>query len=339
MMRYKLFGRSGLRVSELCLGTMNFGTDLGWGVDRDTSKAIFDTFAEAGGNFIDTAHIYTNGSSERMVGEFIRADRDHFVVATKYGGTYGSDIMKAGNSRKAMMQMVNDSLQRLGIDCIDLYHIHFWDYTTPIEEIMRGLDDLVRMGKVHYVVASDLPAWEISRANMLADLRGWAPFVGIQVEYSLVERTAERELLPMARELGLGISAWSPLGGGALVAKTGLRKRYRYDTPQAEQVAAVVREVATATGRTAGQVALAWVRQQRRFGSILPIVGASSAAQLKDSLGCLDLELDTAHLEQLHAATKIRLGFPHELLNSKVMRGYATGGQYERLDNHRAVPD
>lgn len=337
-MRYKLFGRSGLRVSELSLGTMNFGTDHGWGIDRDASQAVFDAYAEAGGNFIDTAYHYTDGSSERMVGDFIHADRDNFVVATKYTGSLGQGLARHGNSRKAMMRMVEESLRRLRIDCIDLYHIHFWDYTTPIDEVMRGLDDLVRAGKVLYIVASDLPAWEVSRANMLAYLRGWTPFVGIQVEYSLVERTPERELLPMAKTLDLGITAWSPLAGGALVAKQGMRAR-RHASPRVDAIADVVQAVAAELGRTAGQVALAAVRQQTRFGSIIPIVGASSAAQMKDSLGCLDLTLAPEHIERLDAASRIRLGFPHELLRSPYMRSASHGGEYERLDNHRAIPD
>jgi aryl-alcohol dehydrogenase-like predicted oxidoreductase len=193
---------------------MTFGNNWGWGADRETSRAVFDAFVEAGGNFIDTAYVYTDGESERLVGEFVAADRDHFVIGTKYSSSLDHDIGKAGNSRKNMMRSVEASLRRLATDHIDVFWLHTWDGATPIEEIMRGLDDLVRAGKILYVGFSNTPAWQVARAGMLADLRGWAPVVAIQIEYSLAERTAERDLLPMARELDLGVLAWSPLAGG-----------------------------------------------------------------------------------------------------------------------------
>lgn len=343
-MRYKLFGRSGLRVSELCLGAMTFGKDEGFwrfGSDAATARAVFDRFADAGGNFIDTAFVYGNGQSEALLGEMIQADRDHFVIATKYTPSQEGDIVKAGNSRKNMMRCVEQSLRRLKTDFIDLYWVHFWDGTTPAEEIMRGLDDLVSAGKVHYVAVSDAPAWQISRANMLAELRGWSPFVGIQVEYSLAQRTAERELLPMARALDLGITAWSPLAGGVLSGKfladtadSARGSRARVPAPLnevARQVVAVAREV----GASPSQVALAWLRQQQRYGEVLPIVGARTLAQLEDNLGCLNLELAPEHWQRLDQATAVSLGFPHEFLASPMSRDMACGGKADLLDNPR----
>lgn len=202
-MKYRIFGRSGLRVSELCLGTMTFGTEWGWGSDKEESKKVFDTFAEAGGNFVDTANRYTEGTSERWLGEFVKSERHHFVVATKYTlRDQTGDLNFAGSHRKNMMRSVEESLRRLDTDFIDLFWVHAWDPFTPVEEVMRGLDDLVRAGKVLHIGVSDTPAWVISQANTLADLRGWTAFAGIQIEYSLLQRSAERDLLPMAKAWG-----------------------------------------------------------------------------------------------------------------------------------------
>ncbi|MDJ0854760.1 MAG: aldo/keto reductase, partial [Desulfobacterales bacterium] len=211
-MRYRLLGHSGLRVSELCLGAMTFGDDRGWGASPAESRRIFDAFAEAGGNFIDTADIYTAGTSEKLVGEFVAGDRERFVLATKYSNSAPvGDPNAAGNHRKNMVQSLEASLKRMQLDYIDLYWLHAWDFMTPVEEVMRAFDDLVRAGKILYAGISDTPAWIVSRADALADFRGWSRFVAIQVEYSLVERTVERELLPMAKALDLGVTAWSPL--------------------------------------------------------------------------------------------------------------------------------
>ena len=219
-MRYKLFGNSGLRVSELCLVAMTFGEEWGWGASKDESRRLFDAFAEAGGKFSDTANHYTDGTSERYVGEFIAAERERFVLATKYTlNSRPDDPNGGGNHRKSMMQAINASLKRLGTDYIDLYWLHAWDFMTPVDEVMRAFDDLVRSGKVLYIGISDAPAWIVSRANTLAELRGWSPFVGLQIQYSLIERTPERDLLPMARALDIAVTAWGPLGGGLLTGK------------------------------------------------------------------------------------------------------------------------
>lgn len=336
-MRYKLFGRSGLRVSEVSCGTMNFGQPE-WGVDAASSHAVLDAYAMAGGNFIDTAHAYANGESERIIGDFIAADRDHFIVASKYTPSYGNDILKSGNSRRTMMRMVDESLRRLKTDYIDLYYLHVWDFTTPIDEVMRGLEDLVRMGKVVYVASSDMPAWQVSRANMLADLRGWAPFTGIQFEYNLARRTPERDLLPMARELDLGMVAWSPLAGGVLARPaddTRDNVRGRAISQHDRNVAKVVHAVAREQGLQPGQVALAALRQLKGSERVIPLIGAGSPEQMRENLSFLTVTLDTDTLDRIDAATAIDRGFPHEFLESPYMRQLVTSGHDAVLDNHR----
>jgi aryl-alcohol dehydrogenase-like predicted oxidoreductase len=219
-MNYQLLGRSGLRVSDLCLGTMTFGEDWGWGAPKEEAKRIYDAFREAGGNFIDTANLYTNGASERFLGEFIANDRREVVLATKYtNANSDTDANAGGNQRKNMVQAVEASLKRLGTDYIDLYWLHAWDQITPVEEVMRAFDDLVRAGKVLYIGISNASAWVIAKSNTLAELRGWTRYVGLQIEYNLLERTVERELIPMARDQGMTVLAWSPLRSGWLTGK------------------------------------------------------------------------------------------------------------------------
>jgi aryl-alcohol dehydrogenase-like predicted oxidoreductase len=219
-MKYFLLGKSGLRVSEICLGTMTFGKEWGWGASKEESRKIFDAYVNSGGNFIDTANIYTDGTSEKYVGDFVSYDRDRFVIATKYtSNTRTGDPNAGGNHRKNMVQSLEASLRRLNTDYIDLYWVHAWDQTTPIEEMMRALDDMVKSGKILYIGISDAPAWVVSQANTLANLKGWTEFASIQIEYSLIERTSERELLPMTNALDIGITAWSPLGSGVLTGK------------------------------------------------------------------------------------------------------------------------
>jgi len=318
-MKYRLLGNSGLRVSELALGAMTFGTE-DWGVDQAESRRVYDGFREAGGNFIDTANVYSAGRSETFLGEFIAPERERIVLATKYTGvTRGRDINASGNSRKTMMDAVHASLTRLKTDYIDLYWVHVRDFMTPIEEVMRGLDDLVRQGKVLYVGISDTPAWEVSRANTLAMLRGWTPFVGLQVRYSLLDRTVERELLPMAKELDLAVTPWDTLGSGILTGKynreasTKGRASLRGMVKDRElAIAAEVIKIAEKIGRTPAQVALAWVRQGE--GVVIPLVGAKTRDQLDDNLGCLEFELEPSDKTALDEASHIELGFPHDFL-------------------------
>jgi aryl-alcohol dehydrogenase-like predicted oxidoreductase len=317
--KYRLMGKSGLRVSELALGAMTFGTE-GWGVDKVESRRVYDGFREAGGNFVDTANIYSGGRSETFLGEFLAEDRERIVLATKYTGqTRSRDVNAAGNNRKNMMDSLHASLRRLRTDYVDLYWVHARDFTTPIEEVMRGLDDLVRQGKVLYVGVSDTPAWEVARANTLAELRGWSAFVGLQIRYSLLDRAVERELLPMARAMDLTVTPWDVLGSGVLTGKynanpaeAGRAKLRGFVTERGLRIAGAVVELAREVGRTPAQVALAWVRQGP--GVIVPLVGARTRAQLDDNVGCLELTLTPEQQQRLDDASKIELGFPHEFL-------------------------
>src|SRR6266496_3207352 len=310
-MQYKLLGKSGLRVSELCLGTMTFGDDWGWGAPKNESRKIFDAFVDAGGNFIDTSNNYTNGTSEEFVGEFTQADRDHFVIATKYSlSERKNDPNFGGNHRKNMRRSVEGSLRRLGTDYIDLLWLHMWDGMTPVEEVMRALDDLVRAGKVLYVGISDTPAWVVSEANMLADLRGWSRFVAYQGEYSLASRAPERDILPMAQALDMTFLPWGILEGGELTGKYNLPseepKRSKDTNERIKNIASVLMELAKEVGHTPSQLALNWVRQ--RPYQIIPILGARSERQLKDNLGCLDFDLNDEQIDRLNEASPIDLG-------------------------------
>lgn len=217
---YRLLGRSGLKISPMALGTMTFGTEWNFGADESTSRALFDHYVDHGGNFIDTANYYTGGTSESFVGRFAQGKRDRLVIATKYTlPMRGDDPNSGGNSRRSMVRSVEDSLTRLGSDYIDLLYLHAWDFTTPVEEILRAMDDLVAAGKVVYLGMSDIPAWQASRMQAIADLRGWSPMVAMQLEYNLIERSVEGDLVPMAREMGMGIMPWSPLASGLLTGK------------------------------------------------------------------------------------------------------------------------
>ena len=334
-MRYKLLGRSGLRVSELCLGTMTFGDDWGWGASKAESKEIFDAFIEAGGNYIDTANNYTNGTSEKFIGEFIATDRDRFVVATKYTlSERPSDPNFGGNHRKNMFRSIEGSLQRLSTDHVDLLWLHMWDGMTPVEEVLRALDDLVRAGKVLYVGISDTPAWVVAQANATADLRGWSRFIAYQGEYSLASRAPERDILPMTRALDMAFNPWGILEGGELTGKYNVpsneEKRSKDTNPRIKSLATELMSLAEEIGHTPSQVAINWVRQQPYL--VIPILGARSKEQLIDNLGCLDFELTTQQLNRLSDASPIDLGFPHSFLVSDHVRGLIFGKTFDLLD-------
>ena len=332
-MRYRLLGKTGLRVSELCLGTMTFGEEWKFGASPEVSRTMFDAFCEAGGNFIDTANTYTFGSSERLVGEFIAGERDYFVVSSKYSlSTRGEDPNAGGNQRKNLLQAVEHSLRQLKTDFIDVYWLHAWDAVTPVEEVMRGLDDLVRTGKVLYVGVSNAPAWVVAQANTLAELRGWTRFVGLQAEYNLLERTAERELLPMAKALGIGVLAWAPLAGGVLSGKYVLKgdvihlddslRGAQFNgerlTREAMQIVAALVEVAAELGHPPAQVALNWLRQSP--SAPIPIVAGRTLAQITQNIGCLEFTIDPELMDRLDAASHIELGFPHQFLAYEPLR-------------------
>ncbi|MBL7861100.1 MAG: aldo/keto reductase [Cyclobacteriaceae bacterium] len=340
-MNQKLFGQSGLRVSELCLGTMGFGTEWKWGCDKEQSKQIFDAFANAGGNFIDTANRYTEGTSEKFVGDFIAKDRDHFVVATKYSlRDRTGDLNFVGNHRKNLMRSVKDSLWRLNTEYMDVLWVHAWDSWTPTEEIMKGLEDLISRGMVHYIGISDTPAWVVSQANTMAQLRGWNQFVGLQIEYSLVQRTVEAELLPMAKAYGMTITSWAPLAGGALTGKYLKGEKGRLPASsnrlgdRSTLIAKKVVEVAEQLGVTPGQLAINWTRQHKGQ-SVIPIVGASKVSQIEDVLGCLKFEIPAAAIKQLNAVSEIELPFPQKFLNEPGVLDVLYGGIKDKMMDSR----
>ncbi|MFF0740362.1 aldo/keto reductase [Streptomyces sp. NPDC004111] len=329
---YRLLGRSGLRVSPLALGAATFGTEWGWGAERAESRKLFDLYVERGGNFIDTASTYTDGSSERLLGEFTRDNRESLVLATKFSTLRRpGDPNSGGNHRKALFASVESSLRRLDTDRLDLLYLHVWDATTPVEEFLRAMDDLVRQGKVLYVGICNTPAWQVSRMQAIADLRGWSPLVALQTEYNLIERTGERDLIPMAREMGLGMVPFSPLAGGLLTGKysredltaakggaDGTRKEFNIAngalTERGLAIADVVKEVAAEHGTSPGRVGLAWLLHNPDVTA--PIVGARTPAQLEDNLGALEVELTASQLARLDRAGAIELGFPHDFLAS-----------------------
>ena len=344
-MNYKLLGKSGLRVSELCLGTMTFGEEWGFGVNKEESKKVFDVFVNSGGNFIDTANTYTNGSSEKFVGDFVSGNRNDFVIATKFTMTNPSNphsINASGNNRKSMVNSVEDSLKRLNTDYIDLLWVHVWDSLTPIDEVMKGLDALVTSGKVLYVGISDTPAWVVSSANTMAELMGWSRFVALQIEYSLIQRGAERDLIPMANHFDLAITPWGAIGGGALTGTylshddKGPKRIIEGSSRLNEKntvVAKVVKEISDETGIPGAILALNWVRQQT--GVFIPIVGARTAKQLEENIKCVDIVLPDDVMNRLNESSKIEYGFPNDFLNGDVVKNIAYSGQYDKIINHR----
>jgi aryl-alcohol dehydrogenase-like predicted oxidoreductase len=336
-MDYKLLGRSGLKVSELCLGTMGFGTEGGWGADKETSFAIMDAYANAGGNFLDTANVYKLGTSEKIIGDYIsNHNRDYFVLATKYTLKDNTTNPNAsGNNCKNMMRSVEESLKRLNTDFIDLFYLHIWDDITPIDEVMRGMDDLVRQGKVNYIAISDTPAWVVAKGNTMAELMGWSRFVALQIEYSLLARTPERDLIPMAKHFGLTVTPWAPLAGGALTGKylKGDNGRIKPDSKRLNdrsvEITKVVVAIADELGVSASHVALKWT--MRQGFSCIPIIGATKLSQWEDNLKTLDVTLSSEHLKRLDEASAIELGFPGEFFREEGVRTNTFGGFYDRV--------
>ncbi len=325
--QYVTLGRSGLRVSPLCLGAMTFGEDLGWGTSVEESQQIIDRYTELGGNFIDTANFYTRSHSEKIIGDHIGrhgARRDRMVIATKFSGNlYPGDPNGGGSGRKSLIDACDNSLRRLQTDYIDLYWLHMWDTNTPIEETMGALDDLVAAGKVRYIGVSDTPAWKIVEANLIARFRGWSAFIGLQIEYSLLERTVEQELVPMASEFGLGITPWSPLKGGVLSGKYTRRNAGQHYADRGAMVDSFLNDktyalideleaIAKAHETNVASVALAWVHAQRAVSSI--IIGARRLSQLDDNLRAVDVNLSAEEVARLATLTKPRFGFPQGMM-------------------------
>ncbi len=327
---YLTLGRSGLRVSPLCLGAMTFGLDWGWGCDPNTSRRIMDAYLAAGGNFIDTANIYTKGHSEKIIGDYLTAagsKRDRVVLATKFmGNLHPGDPNGGGAGRKSICLQLEESLRRLQTDHIDLYWMHFEDPFTPIEETMRALDDLVSAGKVRYIGFSDTPAWKCVQAQMIAHFRNWSPLIALQIEYSLLERTVEGALIPMAMEMNMGVTPWSPLKGGILsgkytrenaaaTAKAGRGEwvsRFLNDKSYAviDALSAISRQV----NATPSQIALAWVNS--RLGVTSTIIGARTVEQLNENLKALDVHLLPEHMAKLDELTRPTFHFPFEFLRN-----------------------
>jgi aryl-alcohol dehydrogenase-like predicted oxidoreductase len=350
-MQYRIFGRrAGLRVSEVALGAVNFGTRWGHGAERDGAKKVFDAYVNAGGNFIDTADSYQFGESEELVGEFIAADRDYFVVATKYtlGTTATDGISRTGNSRKNMLRSVEASLKRLKTDRIDLYWAHFADGMTPMEEIVRAFDDLMGAGKIHYAGLSNFPAWRISRADLMAEMRGWGPIAGIQIEYSLAQRTADRELLPMAEALGLGAALWSPLGGGFLTGKYRTSDEGRINsilgrlvhtekTARETAILDAVLAIAKEIDRSPTEVAIAWLLHKARLSTtaLIPILGPRNYEQLAGNLSALELTLSREQIGLLDETSQIAFGTPHEQTHGSAA---AIAGGKPELIQSRVIP-
>jgi aryl-alcohol dehydrogenase-like predicted oxidoreductase len=330
---YRLLGRSGLRISPLSLGTMTFGSPGRLGMERDEAHRIFSTYVERGGNFVDTANQYNYGEAERLIGEFSDKERDRLVIATKYTlPMQAADPNSGGNHRKSMVQSVESSLRRLGTEYIDLLYLHAWDATSPVEEILRGMDDLVRSGKVLYIGISNTVAWQVSRMQAIADLRGWTPLVALQIEYNLIERGAERDLVPMGVEMGLGVIPWAPLAGGVLTGKYDHadlssagnttvfeNSRIEYAVMSGElsarslAIVDVVKAIAGELECSPAQIALAWILQCS--GITAPIIGVRTVKQLCENLAALDIELDKSQMKRLNDASTIKLGYPHDYLS------------------------
>lgn len=332
MIKQRLLGGSGLRVSQYCLGTLGFGENKGWGTPEPEALRIIDAYADAGGDFIDTAPSYGDGQAEKIVGLAIKECRERFVVATKYTASTDRHPLAGGNSRLALIRSVEDSLRRLGTDRIDLLWLHFWDGTTPLEEILRGLDDCVSSGKVLYTGLSNTPAWLVSRAATMAELRGWIRPAAIQIEYNAAARDAERELTPMAAALGLGVLAWGPLAAGALACSEGPKRREKSRLPaELATAAAKLSAIAAQSSIPPAQLALAWLSAQE--SRPIPIIGARNMGQLSQLLGAASVNATPEILSQISAIAPPRRGYPHDLLASSYLRRFAFGDEerFEKL--------
>ncbi|MBE9138226.1 aldo/keto reductase [Nodosilinea sp. LEGE 07088] len=337
---YRLLGRSGLRVSPLCLGTMTFGNSWGWGADVDESQRMLDVYADLGGNFIDTANEYTDGESESILGSVLQGRRERFVIATKFGlSRREGDPNGGGAHRKSLKRAVEDSLRRLKTDYIDLYYLHIWDWRTPIEETLGAMNDLVREGKVLYLGMSDAPAWKVAEANTLARMAHWSPFVAYQGRYNLIDRTLERDVLPMSVDHGLQTVTWQALASGILTGKyakanstnapeegtrSGMVQGAGWLTDRALAIAAEVKSIADEINSTSAEVAIAWVLS--RFGRPIPILGARTASQLQENLKAATLTLPEETLSRLSKVSAFELGFPHDFASSEAVAGIIDKG-------------
>src|ERR1700704_4719499 len=341
-MRYRLLGNTGVRISEVALGTMTFGEDWGWGAPPDVCARMLDLFADAGGNVVDTADVYTNGTSETILGELLKGRRDRFVLATKFTNqTDPGDPNSAGNSRKKIVASIEASLRRLRTDRIDLYWVHNRDALTGVEELMRALDDQVRLGKILYPAVSDWAAWGIAEASTAARLRDWSPFTAVQLRYNLLDRTPERELLPMAGAFDLPVLAWGPLAEGRLTGKypsgdTGRVTQVgrAYTSVGSDDIVRDVVAISDEIGCSPAQVAISWVRQQP--GPIIPLIAARTQEQFRDNLAATDVHLSQQHLDRLDALSRPILGFPADVMREASVVSGVYGAQLQGIDDPRA---
>jgi len=346
-MRYKLLGKTGLRVSELCLGAMSFGTGWGYGSEDEESKKVLEAFVNAGGNFIDTADNYLEGASERLLGELIHDDRDRFVIASKctlcspMGSEFPGDPNATGNSRKHMREAVEKTLKRLNTDYLDVLYVHVWDFLTPVEEVMRSIDDLVRSGKVNYAGVSNAPAHIVAKANTIAEFRGWTPFAVYEGLYNLLDRSIERDVMPMIQDEGMALTCWQPLSGAMLSGdeeeiKIRVQNQAGQEPSDAQwEVIRLVGAIAKEVGASPAQVALNWIRQHS--GVVIPIMGVRMAEHIEDNLKCLDWELSEEQLQRLNAATSVDLGYPGFFL-AYVLAGMTYNNMLDQINDKGRLP-
>lgn len=343
-MTYHTLGKSGLKVTRLALGTMTFGTEWGWGADKETARSMFDAYVDAGGNFFDTADAYTGGTAESWLGEFIaeRGLREDAVIASKFSmNLEASSPNAAGNGRKNILRAVEGSLKRLNTDFIDLYFLHCWDRLTPPEEVMRTLDDLVRSGKVRHFGLSDVPAWYASRAQAIAEHRGYEPISALQLEYSLAERNIENEFVPLGTRYGAGIMVWSPLASGLLSGKYRPGERgqavgrletvrgtsnpgFQKFTERNWAIVVELEKVSVELGRSMAQIALNWVITQPGVASV--ILGATKLEQITDNMGALDFVIPAEVRERLNTVSTPPATFPYSFFGAEI-QGSLTGGK------------
>lgn len=346
-MKYKMLGKSGLRVSELCLGAMTFGENWGYGSDEEGSRQCFEAFVEAGGNFIDTANNYTEGNSEKLLGKFIHENRERYVIASKctlcspMGSKYPGDPNATGNNRKHLREELEHTLKRLNTDYLDVLYIHGWDFATPVEEVMQTLNDFVRSGKVNYLGISNTPAYIVARANTIAEERGWSRFDVYEGQYNLLSRTIELEVMPMANDLGLTVTCWQALAGSLLTGdeesiNTRVKVGYTPPTDKQWKVIHVVSTIAKEVGATNPEVALNWLRQKP--GVVIPILGSRSAKHLKANFKCLDWELSDEQINTLNEATKIEFGYPQREV-SKIISGMIYNNMLDKIIAPERFPD
>ncbi|MFT5336637.1 MAG: aryl-alcohol dehydrogenase-like predicted oxidoreductase [Luteibaculaceae bacterium] len=341
-MEYTLMGSSGIRISKICLGTMTFGTDWPFGSDKKESREVYHRYLEKGGNFLDTANLYTETTSEKYLGEFIQesGNRDELVISSKYSlRTDIGKINNSGNHRKNLVQTVEGSLKRLKIDYLDLLFLHSWDFTVDVEDVMRSLDILVQQGKVLHIGFSDTPAWVISRAQTIAKLRGWEPICALQMEYSLAERSCDREILPMSDYYNMSFHAWSPLANGILTGKytkenlpakvrmTENSKRYNQRNLALGEL---VWDIAKKNNTNGAAVALHWLFTRTPY--MVPVIGARNAHQIDEQLESLSLNLPPEDILALDQASNIELGFPFDFLDQEHMKQNLYGSRYKQYD-------